>query len=340
MHEIESVCAPNYAVAAKGDVVVYTAESCRAEHDHATCMAIARTLAAIKNYAFAGEYDVDGHYAKPVYFVPTDTLVGVEHACALGIASEHDLFGGVVPHAFVGTKCISHPLVDDRARAPDGWSAAFARRVLGAVLEGFAAFSTDDALRAGVRLFAHGPVRVKRALGIGGYGQMVVTGQDTLEQALASVDTDEVSRYGISLEQDLADVTTHSVGQVRLGGLLATYCGTQRLTPNNHGQPVYGGSDLLVRRGGFDELLALQPAPAARRAVEQARVYDDAAFACFDGLFASRRNYDVAEGVDAAGEHRSGVLEQSWRIGGARGGEVAALSALTVARSRTVGPAS
>jgi len=342
MHEIESIGARDGGVATKGDVVVYTAESCRAEHDHATCMAIARMLAAIKDYTFAGEYEVDGHYAKPLYFVPTDTLVGVGHACALGITGEHDLFGGVVPHPFVGTKCISHPLVDDRARIPDGWSEAFARRVRCAVLEGFAAFSTDDAFRAGLRLFAHGPVRVKRALGIGGYGQTVVTGQEGLERALADSDTDEVSRYGIALEQDLADVTTHSVGQVRLGGLLATYCGTQRLTPNNQGQPVYGGSDLLVARGGFDELLALQPTPSARRAVEQARVYDDAAFACFDGFFASRRNYDIAEGNDAAGEHRCGVLEQSWRIGGASGAEVAALAAfhddpsLTVVRASSV----
>ena len=327
MHEIESIGARNAGVGAKGDVVVYTAESCRAEHDHATCLAIARMLAAIKGYAFAGEYEVDGHYSKPLFFVPTDTLVGVDHARALGITGEHDLFGGVVPHAFVGTKCISHPLVDERARVPDGWSDAFARRVRRAVLEGFAAFCADDALRAGLRLFAHGPVRVKRALGIGGYGQMVVTRPDALEQALADADADEVSRYGIALEQDLTDVTTHSIGQVRIGDFVATYCGTQRLTPNNQGLPVYGGSDLLVARGGFDELLALNPAPSARRAVEQARVYDDAAFACFEGLFASRRNYDVAEGVDAAGEHRCGVLEQSWRIGGASGAEVAALMA-------------
>jgi hypothetical protein len=327
MHEIRSSGARGTGVAVKGDVVVYTAESCRAEHDHATCMSIARTLAAIKGYVFAGEYDVDGHYAQPLYFVPTDTLVGVDHAGALGIAGEHDLFGGVVPHPFVGTKCISHPLVDDRARVPDGWSAPFADRVRSAVLEGFAAFSTDDAFRAGSRLFEHGPVRVKRALGIGGHGQTVVTGHETLAQALADVDTDEVARYGIALEQDLADVTTHSVGQVKLGGLVATYCGTQRLTPNNRGQPVYGGSDLLVARGGFDELLALRPAPSARRAVEQARIYDDAAFACFDGLFASRRNYDIAEGSDAGGACRSGVLEQSWRIGGASGAEVAALAA-------------
>jgi hypothetical protein len=44
-------------------------------------------------------------------------------------------------------------------------------------------------------------------------------------------------------------------------------------------------------------------------------------------MFASRRNYDVIQGLDAAGRRRSGVLEQSWRVGGASGAEVAALEA-------------
>jgi hypothetical protein len=312
---------------AKGEVVVYGGESRRADHDHATCSAIARAIAAIKGYVFAGEYGAEGTYSEPLFFVPTGTVTGVEHARALGIENERDLFGGVVPHPFVGTKCISHPLVDERALAPDGWAEAFGRDVRAAVLDGYAAFSADDALRAGLRLLGHGPVRIKRALGIGGYGQIVVTDRRGLEQALADADPDEVSRYGISLEEDLADVTTHSVGQARLDDLVATYCGTQRLAPNNHGHMVYGGSDLLVARGGFDALLALNPAPAARCAVEQARLYDSAAFARFAGLFASRRNYDVAEGTDAAGRRRSGVLEQSWRIGGASGAEIAALAA-------------
>lgn len=134
-------------------------------------------------------------------------------------------------------------------------------------------------------------------------------------------------RYGISLEQDLADVTTYSVGQVRVDDLVASYCVTQRLTRNNAGHDVYGGSDLLVARGDFDALLALNPGPAACRAIDQARRYNRAAFECFTGLIASRRNYDVAQGIDAAGCPRSGVLEQSWRVGRASGAEVAALAA-------------
>jgi hypothetical protein len=311
-----------------GCVVLYRdAKSQRAAHDHATCAAIARALAALKGCAFVGEYDARADYGHGAYFVPTDTLIGIDEARVLGITEEDDLFGGVVPYAFVATKCISHPLVDERAQAPEGWSDAFGQRVSDAVLEGYAAFATDDAMRAGLRLFAHGPVRIKRALGIGGHGQTVVRDERALERALADADVDEVSLYGIALEQDLVDVTTHSVGQTRVDDLVASYCGTQRLTCNNHGQHVYGGSDLLVARGDYDALLALNPAPATRHAVLQARVYDKAAFDCYAGLLASRRNYDVVDGVDAVGVRRCGVLEQSWRVGGASGAEVAALAA-------------
>jgi Protein of unknown function (DUF3182) len=315
------------AAAERGVVVYRDAARRRAAHDEATCVAIARGLADIKGCAFAGEFDPKASYSPPPYFVPTDTVVGVEHARSLGIEGENDLFGGVAPHAFVATKCISHPLVDDRARAPEGWSEAFGRRVRNAVLEGYSAFSTDDAMRAGLRLFVHGRVRVKRALGIGGCGQTVVADAPSLEHALADADGDEVSRYGIALEQDLTDVTTHSIGQVRVDDLVASYYGTQRLTQNNHGEQMYGGSDLLIARGGYDALLSLNPSPSTLRAIEQARLYDEAAFACFPGLVASRRNYDVAEGTDGAGERRCGVLEQSWRIGGASSAEVAALAA-------------
>jgi hypothetical protein len=44
-------------------------------------------------------------------------------------------------------------------------------------------------------------------------------------------------------------------------------------------------------------------------------------------LLASRRNYDVVHGLDSRGRRQSGVLEQSWRLGGASGAEIAALEA-------------
>jgi hypothetical protein len=64
----------------------------------------------------------------------------------------------------------------------------------------------------------------------------------------------------------------------------------------------------------------------ARAAVVAARLYDGAAEE-LRGFMASRRNYDVAQGIAADGRARSGVLEPSWRAGGASSAELAAMAA-------------
>jgi len=118
--------------------------------------------------------------------------------------------------------------------------------------------------------------------------------------------------------------------------LCASYCGTQRSTTDNSGQPAYGGSDLFIVRGNFAALLEMELDIAMRLAVHRALTFDQAS-AEFPGLFASRRNYDVLRGRDARGRWHCGVLEQSWRIGGASGPEVAALEAFRAdARLRAV----
>jgi hypothetical protein len=129
---------------------------------------------------------------------------------------------------------------------------------------------------------------------------------------------------------------------VRVADLVASYYGTQRLTPDNAGAMVYGGSDLIVVKGDFDALVAQHLPEDVRLAISQARTYDTAATRHFPGLLASRRNYDIARGRTPQGEWRSGVLEQSWRIGGASSAEVAALQAfradpeLTMVRAASV----
>ena len=129
------------------------------------------------------------------------------------------------------------------------------------------------------------------------------------------------------VEENLADVVTLSVGQVTVAGMVASYYGHQSLVRNNSGGEAYGGSRLTVVRGDFHALLALPLPDNARLAIEQSMVYDASAMACFPGFFASRINYDIAQGLDADGQWRSGVLEQSWRAGGATGAEIAALEA-------------
>lgn len=315
-------------------------------HERACRAEAARRLAALKGYGFGGEHDPSAPPPDSVYLLPADTLVGLDAARALGVRGVHDLFGGVVPHAFAATKAITHPLVEPGAAAPAGWSHEFARRVVGAVLHGFTAFTPRDARRAGRRLLARGPVRIKPVRATAGRGQVVasdVAGLDAaLDAALGAMDEAELSAHGLVLEENLVEATTYSVGQVRVAELVASYWGTQCLTPDGTGEAVYGGSELVVARGGFEALDALGPPEAARLAAAQARTYDDAAMECFPGIFVSRRNYDVIRGVDAAGRPRSGVLEQSWRMGGASGAEIAALEAFRAdpaaraVRARTV----
>jgi Protein of unknown function (DUF3182) len=307
-------------------VVTCTAADRAHRHDGVTQAAIATRLAALKGYHFAGEYDTADRPSGRVYFVPGATMVGVAAANALGVRTEADLFGGVVPHHFVATKAITHALVEPDAAAPEGWSHGFGRRVLDVVLPGFTAFTLQDARKAGLRLLERGPVRLKQPLSAGWRDQIIVAAPGELEAALDDLDPNDLFQHGLVLEQNLDDVTTYSVGQVRLDGLTVTYFGTQCATPDNAGATVYGGSNLLVVRGDYGALLGLGPTPAFHLAIAQARAYD-AATEEFAGFFASRRNYDVAGGRDAQGRWRCGVLESSWRIGGASGPEVAALEA-------------
>jgi hypothetical protein len=283
-------------------------------------------LAAILGCDYLGEYDAYSRYAGPFYFVPGDTLTS-DGAARVGICGERDLFGGVVPHVFMATKTITHPLVDERSQAPRGWSAEFPRRVGEVVLAGYSAFSRENALEAGRRLLESGAARVKLGSGIAGRGQFTFGDMDELAQALEAVDPEELARSGAAVEQNLEDVTTFSIGRIRVADFVCTYFGTQRLTTNHDGDEVYGGSEITVVPGDFDALLALRLPDDIRLAIAQARTYDAAANQCFDGFYASRRNYDVAQGQDSAGRRCSGVLEQSWRLGGASGAEIGALEA-------------
>jgi hypothetical protein len=312
----------------QGAVVTYSPQEhgYRDSHERVTRTEIGRRLAALKRYAFAGEYDCSVCYSGPVYFIPSDTLLARE-ATDLGIRSEHDLFGGVVPYGFVATKAITHSLVDPHARAPTGWSLEFGRRVQDAVLFGFTAFSHDDARHAAARLLERGPARTKPVRASAGRDQTVISTAAELEAVLKEIEPAELSHSGLVLEENLTDVVTYSVGQVRVAELVATYHGIQRLITDNRGEAVYGGSDLVVARGEFDALLGLDLSDEVRLAVSQACIYDTAAMELYPGLFASRRNYDVAAGLGSQGQRRCGVLEQSWRMGGASGAEIAALEA-------------
>lgn len=297
------------------------------EHELKTHAALGERIAALIESRFKGSYDAEFPPLGSLYFIPSDTLIGQQQRQALDIKTGADFFGGWVQEPFMATKAITHPLFDAESKAPTEWSPKFGMSTGNAVLRGFTAFSIKDAHHAAHHLLQYGPVRIKAVRACAGRGQTRVEDKDQLAQVLARIDENEIAIWGLTLEEDLQQVMTYSVGQAEVGGTLISYIGTQNMTRNNSGDHVYGGSRLAVVRGGYAELLELKLSERTRLAIAQARIYETAAFASFPGLLASRRNYDVAQGFDARGEFRSGVLEQSWRIGGASGAEILALEA-------------
>jgi Protein of unknown function (DUF3182) len=295
-------------------------------HEYLSRCAVSKRLAELLGLPFAGEYSGGRTDGSQPYFVPQHTLV-TEQAEALGIVSEDDLFGGVVPHYFVATKAVTHDTVSEHARAPRGWSHELSESLSPVVLPGYSAFTESDVANAGRLLLRLGCVRLKPAHHLGGLGQKVIASESELDAAIVALDKEDLHHHGVVLEQNLESPVTYSVGEVRLREHRIAYFGTQRTTINNHGQEVYGGTDLTLIRGGIRELLALDLTHSVRISVTQAIEYDDAISRAFPTFFASRRNYDVVQGRDEQGRCVSGVLEQSWRYGGASAAEVAAIRA-------------
>lgn len=314
-------------IMAAGIVIVYFSRlgTPMLTHERVTLEAVAKIIARLKHCEFGGCRD-DGHrYSSDVFFVPDDTLM-LEEASCLGIRSSNALFGGVVPHPFVKTKAITHQLVDSGADRPVGWSPEFAESVSDVVLPGYTAFSAGDAHVAAKRLLARGTIRLKRPLACGSRAQTPVTEVDELDVFLGNYPADEMTAYGLVLESSLRQVITLSVGQITIDNTMMTYHGTQRIANDNEGRPAYSGSDLVCVRGGWDALVELPMSAETRLGVAQARLYE-AAMSAYPGFMASRRNYDVGQGIDSQGRWRSGVFESSWRSGGASTAELGALTA-------------
>ena len=259
------------------------------------------------------------------YWIPSSTLSRRE-AAALGISDGSQLWGGIVPAAYVATKLVSHPRFGRRAAAPKGWI-----DIIGledCTLPGWSVFSREDALVAGAELLRGGPVRVKPPRERGGHGQRVVRSEEELGNWLDAT-SPQALEEGLVLERDLVESTTYSVGFSQLpGGHRIAYVGTQRNVITPQGAVAYGGSRLEVVRGTLADLEA-SLRPGKPRSAVQATTRYDAVIRHAYGVVATRCNYDVIAGVDRMGRRHLGVLEQSWRFGGASMAELLAIERFT-----------
>lgn len=294
-------------------------------HDQASRQVLVQRLAALLDRPFLGTIGRAQAEAAHILVVPPDTVSASPPGTSS--LSRETLLGGAVPEVFIGTKAITHPVLDPTAARPGAWSEAMAVHLGDAALKGFTAFTVEDAARAGRALLKDGPVRLKDVCAKAGLGQVVVEDAAHLDRLLAQEDAVALAACGIVLEENLTNVVTYSVGVVTIGADSISYVGDQTLTCDNRGREVYGGSDLRVVRGELDALSRLDLSTELSRAIHCATAFDRAAQLAYPDAILTRRNYDVIAGTDARGERRIGVLEQSWRIGGASGAEMAAFEA-------------
>lgn len=257
------------------------------------------------------------------FFVPTFALVRQNGDPEMNVER---FYGGIVHHGFMTTKLVTHPHWHEDDNLPEGWAGSFAACLQDCVLSGFSVFSHRHALEAASTLLKTHKVRFKNPYASGGKDQTVIETVRSLDGFLGSVSDDDIAK-GLVVEEDVENSTTYSVGQVQIENRIASYLGRQYTSHDRDGNEVYAGSRLRMVRGGWDALLHQLQSPVARRIVENARRYDEAARQHL-GLVASRRNYDVLVGPITENGVRCGVLEQSWRVGGASPAEVLAMEKL------------
>lgn len=283
-------------------------------HDVAALRFAASRLASFLQLAY-DEAEASPGANIDSYCIPMSTL-SLLQARTLGLTNESQFWGGMAPHAFVATKLISHPLWSSDAVRPEGWLPVDGVEAL--VLPGYSVFSREDAWASGRHLLQSGEVRIKLPFARGGNGQAVVRTTDALGCWLATLSEVSITT-GLVLERNLVESVTCSVGSSSLPGHDIAYQGSQRTIKDPDGNTVYGGSSLRVRRG----TLQMLSEAVSETTVSIAMAYDRLLRGRY-AVLASRRNYDVIIGVDSNGNKHTGVLEQSWRFGGASMAELLA----------------
>jgi hypothetical protein len=284
----------------------------------------AERIARLLQYDYGQARSAAVDARQRIYFVPDHTLTSVE-AERLGVHSDRDLFGGVVPHAFVATRAATHAPVSADAEVPQSWSYALARILAGCVLRGYSAFSHEDARLAAQRLLRTGPVRLN-----GGDNELaydMLSDMDEFDEALDAIPVIDVAARGVVVEQALAEQTTYVVGRARVGNECVSYVGTRRAARIESGRPIHAGCDLAVVPGYFTALDRIGLSAEACDAVLKAARYDEAISHAYRSSFASRRSYDVVLGHDRHGAQRMGVRGPSWHVSAESPAEIAAMAA-------------
>lgn len=266
---------------------------------------------------------------RGTFFIPTFAMAQQNGDPEMCVAR---FYGGIVRHGFMTTKLVTHPHWNADDHLPEGWDSGFAACLQDCVLSGVSVFSHRYALEAATALLKKHKVRFKNPYASGGKDQQVIETVRALDEFLENISDRDIAN-GLVVEEDIENSTTYSVGQVLIEDHVGSYLGCQYSSRDEGGNEVYAGSRLRLVRGGWDALCYQLRSPVAHMIINKARRYDEAAQQHL-GLVASRRNYDVLVGPSTGSGIRCGVLEQSWRTGGASPAEILAME--KIAQDETV----
>lgn len=301
------------------------------EADLITQQVLSQRFAALLDIKLLASPDTTAHPPLDLnecYYLPSHTLLQHE-AKALGIKSLQDLYGGVVPYPFLLYKTLSHPIHHPSMNSPEGWNNDLGLILRPYVLKGCSAFNTQDALWTAEGMIHDGPLRIKLATANAGRGQWVVNNHEEVVDLFNQAQYQPFFEEGVIIEEALNNTVSFSIGQTEIGNYLISYCGEQEVTIDLKGQHTYGGSTLSVVQGGYSQLENILSFEKHKEALRMVQQYERHIFKAYPQIYASRRNYDVLQGVNAKGQMRLGVLEPSWRAGGASMAELLAFEAFT-----------
>lgn len=214
-------------------------------------------------------------------------------------------------------------------KPPPAWNRPFAATTEDTGLPGFTVFSEQDAHHALERLLDEGHVaRGKRAAAAGGNDQFLLETPNDLKRVWDRVSTDELQKLGLVVEANMRPgFNVIAAGQTLLNGIQVSFAGSVRELPAQADQRYFGGTDVVLTRGGFDSLTPyFRNDNETLNAIQKIAGFHNNARQHL-GLIASRSAYTVLSGTAHNDKNYSGVLEQSWRIGGSSGPEILAIQA-------------
>lgn len=248
-----------------------------------------------------------------VYVVAPTTFSNVEGE-RYDIKSPEDFYGLMIDDPLQVGKSILHPTVS--TNPPSFYSSATARALQDYVLPGRTAFSSADIVSTynsfDTQRFG---CRLKSAGESDGNGQYTINDSSHLIHVLETKVTEEqISKQGLVIEPNVVDPKTISAGFFILNGRMMAFIGNQIDIKGSDGSNKYGGADLLVANGGFEELEMFVTDERKQQALHHVKNFI-ATFMNY-GPIASRLSVDYLYGRDKYGDELAGCTDITGRLGG------------------------